>query len=750
MPLYLDVHHKVDGLTTERAADAHKKDLAVQGKYGVNYIRYWYDEGTGKVFCLVHGPEQGGGRRGSSRGPRRRWRTRSSRSRKAHRERSRSASRGRPRAIPGARATDAAARQCRQDNPPGAKFCSGCGGRLEVAVPSVRACQRCPAVASATSAGGRCGAARRRAALASPQRLHAAVPRREDPDLPPCARGRAQAGDGAVRRHEGLARVARRPRPRGRAQAPGPCPRAHDGSGPPLRGHREPGDGRRDHGALRRPPRPRGSRRARLLRRPRHAAGDSPLHGGGPPGPRLEVQIRIGLNSGEVVVRADRQRSPHGLLGGRPDHASRRAHGAARDAGDDAPDRRDAPARRGVRPRRPARPRSRSRAWRAGRGVRAGRPVGDAHAPPGRGGAGTHPLRGARPGAGPPPPSPRPGARRSGAGRRRGGRARRGQITSRLGVHPLAPDAGLARARVELRLLRQGHRVPARHRPLQELLRDRGARRRAEDPGEGHGEAPDAGRGASGPGAGLPLPPRACRPTTPRGTPSTPGSAGGGPSTACGGCSFGRARSSRSAWSSRICTGSMPRARVSSTRWSRACRPRGSSCWSTTGPSTATAGGARPTTASSGSTRCLPRARTSSSARCSGSDEELEPLKHLLVERAEGVPFFLEECVRTLVETGALAGERGAYRLARPPTPFRCRPRCRPSSRPGSIASRRRTRPCSRPRPSSARTSRSRSCRPSPRPPRRRSVRVSGASRPPSSCTRPRSSPSWSTRSSTR
>src|SRR5437899_1012797 len=53
MPLYLDVHNKVDGLSAQMDTEAHKKDLAVQGKYGVNYIRYWYDEGTGKVFCLV-------------------------------------------------------------------------------------------------------------------------------------------------------------------------------------------------------------------------------------------------------------------------------------------------------------------------------------------------------------------------------------------------------------------------------------------------------------------------------------------------------------------------------------------------------------------------------------------------------------------------------------------------------------------------------------------------------------------------
>src|SRR5215467_478673 len=47
-----------------------------------------------------------------------------------------------------------------------------------------------------------------------------------------------------------------------------------------------------------------------------------------------------------------------------------------------------------------------------------------------------------------------------------------------------------------------------------------------------------------------------------------------------------------------------------------------------------------------------------------GPDPGLVPLKQMLVKR--GNPFFLEETVRTLVETGALAGERGAYRLTRP------------------------------------------------------------------------------------
>jgi predicted ATPase/class 3 adenylate cyclase len=47
-----------------------------------------------------------------------------------------------------------------------------------------------------------------------------------------------------------------------------------------------------------------------------------------------------------------------------------------------------------------------------------------------------------------------------------------------------------------------------------------------------------------------------------------------------------------------------------------------------------------------------------------GDDPSLASLKRLLIARTEGNPFFLEESVRTLVETGVLVGELGAYRLA--------------------------------------------------------------------------------------
>jgi DNA-binding NtrC family response regulator/predicted ATPase len=48
-----------------------------------------------------------------------------------------------------------------------------------------------------------------------------------------------------------------------------------------------------------------------------------------------------------------------------------------------------------------------------------------------------------------------------------------------------------------------------------------------------------------------------------------------------------------------------------------------------------------------------------------GSDTALGPVKRLVIERTEGNPFFIEESVRSLVETGVLAGARGAYRPTR-------------------------------------------------------------------------------------
>jgi hypothetical protein len=55
---YIDVHHLGAGkVTAKDLAGAHQKDLAVQQKYGVNIIKYWFDEAKGDVYCLASSPD---------------------------------------------------------------------------------------------------------------------------------------------------------------------------------------------------------------------------------------------------------------------------------------------------------------------------------------------------------------------------------------------------------------------------------------------------------------------------------------------------------------------------------------------------------------------------------------------------------------------------------------------------------------------------------------------------------------------
>jgi len=54
----MDVHKKVKGANAKAVAEAHKKDLQTQAKYGVKYLNYWYDQRTKTVFCLVDAPDK--------------------------------------------------------------------------------------------------------------------------------------------------------------------------------------------------------------------------------------------------------------------------------------------------------------------------------------------------------------------------------------------------------------------------------------------------------------------------------------------------------------------------------------------------------------------------------------------------------------------------------------------------------------------------------------------------------------------
>jgi len=57
MALFMDVHSLGGGVAMDDVAKAHQADLATQATYGVNYLKYWVDEGKGEIFCLVEAPD---------------------------------------------------------------------------------------------------------------------------------------------------------------------------------------------------------------------------------------------------------------------------------------------------------------------------------------------------------------------------------------------------------------------------------------------------------------------------------------------------------------------------------------------------------------------------------------------------------------------------------------------------------------------------------------------------------------------
>jgi hypothetical protein len=56
VPIFLD-RHDLSGLTAADIAEAHRKDLEVQGQYGVRFLTYWFDESRGTGFCLIDAPD---------------------------------------------------------------------------------------------------------------------------------------------------------------------------------------------------------------------------------------------------------------------------------------------------------------------------------------------------------------------------------------------------------------------------------------------------------------------------------------------------------------------------------------------------------------------------------------------------------------------------------------------------------------------------------------------------------------------
>jgi hypothetical protein len=57
MALFMDVHTLGGPVGITDAEQAHAADLKTQGRYGVNYLRYWVDADRGRIFCLVEAPD---------------------------------------------------------------------------------------------------------------------------------------------------------------------------------------------------------------------------------------------------------------------------------------------------------------------------------------------------------------------------------------------------------------------------------------------------------------------------------------------------------------------------------------------------------------------------------------------------------------------------------------------------------------------------------------------------------------------
>jgi len=57
MPIFMD-RHDLSGATAANVAEAHRKDLEIQDRYGVRFLTYWFDERRGTAFCLIDAPDK--------------------------------------------------------------------------------------------------------------------------------------------------------------------------------------------------------------------------------------------------------------------------------------------------------------------------------------------------------------------------------------------------------------------------------------------------------------------------------------------------------------------------------------------------------------------------------------------------------------------------------------------------------------------------------------------------------------------
>ena len=58
MPLFIDIHKHVHGLTKYMVTGASELDLDALEQHDLSYLRYWFSTATGDVFCLVEAPDK--------------------------------------------------------------------------------------------------------------------------------------------------------------------------------------------------------------------------------------------------------------------------------------------------------------------------------------------------------------------------------------------------------------------------------------------------------------------------------------------------------------------------------------------------------------------------------------------------------------------------------------------------------------------------------------------------------------------
>lgn len=56
MPIFLD-RHDFEGLEATDVAEAHARDLQIEGEFGVRFLTYWFDQARGTAFCLIDAPD---------------------------------------------------------------------------------------------------------------------------------------------------------------------------------------------------------------------------------------------------------------------------------------------------------------------------------------------------------------------------------------------------------------------------------------------------------------------------------------------------------------------------------------------------------------------------------------------------------------------------------------------------------------------------------------------------------------------